>query len=154
MNEDIIYNKYIISNPLLNFHKKKIDILNKYKKFSYDHFKLKMRDNTNFRHNRMNTGINTHNIVNQINRNSGTIITTLNQLLNSLRNTNNMFQNNVDGNNNDMDIDQDDLMDDEFYENEEEFEFENEEIEHGEDEQHEEGYEYLEENSEESSNQN
>lgn len=147
MQEDLIFNKYILTNKLLNFHPSKNLIKQKFKEISSNHLKIKMRDNTHFRLNRSNAAINTQAFINQINRHSGTVITTLNELLNSLRNTNNSFQNNNGNNANDididnMDVDAEDLIEDEFFENENGDEFEP-------DEEMEDEYETIEENSEE-----
>ena len=136
MKEDLIYNKYILRNKLLNFHPLIEKIKEAYKEILCNHLKIKMRDNTNFKLNRSNTAVNTQSLINQINSRAG--FATLNELLNSLRNTNNVFQNNNGDNN--MVIDPEDLIEDDFYEDEEEKEN---------DEQMEDEYESAEENSEE-----
>jgi hypothetical protein len=137
MKEDLIYNKYILRNKLLNFHPLIEKIKEAYKEIPCNHLKIKMRDNTNFKLNCTNSAVNTQSLINQINSRAG--FATLNELLNSLRNTNNVFQNNNSDNNN-MDIDPEDLIEDDFYEDEEEKEN---------DEQMEDEYESAEENSEE-----
>lgn len=141
MKEDLIYNKHILTSKLLNYHPLKEQIKKTYSKIPYNHLKIKMRDNTNFRLNRTSTAINTQALINQIS--SGTEFNTLNELLNSLRNTNNLFQGNNNNDDNNMDIDPEDLIENEFYENEEEYEN---------DEDIEDEYETVEENSEETSN--
>ncbi len=148
MQEDLIFNKYIQTNNLLNFHPFKSKIKKEFKESLSNHMKIKMRDNTHFRLNRTNTAINTQAFLNQINRHSGTVVTTLNELLNSLRNTNNFQNDDADNDNSDndnIDIDPEDLVEDEFYENHEE-EFES-------DERMDDEYETVEENSEDVDNQ-
>jgi len=142
LQEDLIENKSFLSNSLLKLLNDKSDINlfnRKFSDFSYNHLKTKMKNNSQYKLNTINARTNTQLLINQINPQSGAVISTLNQLLNSLRNSNNLFLNNNNDENSidrdfDFDINEDEINEEyENDENEEDVDEDEQEYDSGED---------------------
>ena len=88
MTKNLIFNKFILQNKFLKFHPKEKEIVSIYQKIPYSNMISKMKDNTQFKHNTTNSSANTNLHVEGINNHSTNVLTTLNRLINNLRNSN------------------------------------------------------------------